>query len=201
SMNTLDFFPVATPEAFAELTHAKTQGPAAIKAFKLKNSDFQNFKAHMSKKMGVLTPYEGSAFNSINSFYLVNEEKEKTAVRWSFVPVKQQAIVLDPNQNFFYENMQHNLKRHEIVWDMVITIARDDDIIDNAAVQWQGEHTQITAAKLKVISLSSEQVGECDRINYDPLVLSPGFEPSSDPLLQARRIAYAVSFGRRISEK
>lgn len=50
ALNTLDFFPVATPEAFAELMYAKSQGSDAVKRFKEKNTDLQRFKTHMSKK-------------------------------------------------------------------------------------------------------------------------------------------------------
>ncbi len=201
SMNTLDFFPVATPEAFAELMHAKAQGPAAVKAFKNKNTDLQRFKAHVAKKPKVLTPYEGSTFNSINSFYLVNTSGQKTAVRWSFVPAKPQAIVLKPQQNFFFNNMQRNLQKQDIVWNMIFTFANDNDAINNAAIAWTGQRKQIIAAKLQVHSISTEQHDQCDDINYDPLVLSPGFEPSADPLLQARRSSYAISFAKRLSEK
>lgn len=201
SMNTLDFFPVATPEAFAELMRAKVQGGDAIKAFKQKNTDLQRFKAHESKKTKTLTPYEGSTFNSINSFYLVNNNGNKTAIRWSFVPTRTQAIVLAPKQDFFFANMQQNLKNHGITWDMVVTIANPNDAINNAALPWSGKHTKVIAAKLKVSSISTEKEGQCDNINFDPLVLSSGFTPSEDPLLQARRTAYAISFGKRLSEK
>ncbi len=199
SMNTLDFFPVQTPEAFAELMHAKASGAEAVAAFKKKNADLRRYGAHHSKKPKTLTPYEGTTFNSINSFYLVDENNHKTAVRWSFVPQQTQSLVVPQQHNFFYENMQANLKDHPIVWDMVVTIANDNDDENNAAQPWAGEHTQIIAAELKVSAISTEQNGQCENINYDPLVLSKGFEPSNDPLLQARRNAYAVSFGRRLA--
>ena len=201
SMNTLDFFPVSTPEAFSQLMYAKTQGSEAVKKFKAGNKDLQRFSSHSAKKKRSLTSYEGSTFNSINSFYLVNNSGEKTAIRWSFVPSKKQSIVTKQDQDFLFENMQKNLSNHGVNWDMVITIANTDDAVNNAAVRWEGEHKKIIAAKLKVISISSEKSGQCDEINFDPLVLSPGFSPSDDPLLQARRTAYAVSFGRRMSEK
>lgn len=201
SMNTLDFFPVSTPEAFTELMIAKTQGKEVVKAFKNKNLDLQRFKEHVSKKDKKLRPYEGSTFNSINSFYLVNNKGENTAVRWSFVPSKEQLVVLEPKHNFFLNNMQHNLNSHAISWDMVITIANPDDVIDNPAIQWTGAHKKIIAAKLNVLSINTEKDGRCDVINYDPLVLSQGFKPSADRLLQARRNAYAIALGRRLSEK
>ena len=200
SLNTLDFFPVATPQAFAELTAAQVQGKDAVKAFKEKNSDLQRFKAHASNKDKTLKPYEGSTYNSVNSFYLVNSEGEKTAIRWSLIPTQDHAIVLEPAQNFFFDNMMKNLETGDIAWDMVVTLANDDDDVDNAAIPWQGQHQKLVAARLVVDTISTEQQGNCDAINFDPLVLSPGFEPSADPLLQARRAAYAASFGRRLSE-
>ena len=201
SLNTLDFFPVATPQAFAQLTAAQVEGKDAVKKFKENSPDLQRFKAHVANKDKSLIPYEGNTYNSVNSFYLVNNEDKKTPVRFSFVPDQPQAVAIEPKQDFFLENMQHNLDQADIVWNMVITIANDKDIVDNAAIPWEGEHEQLVAAKLNVISISSEEAGKCDAINYDPLVLSPGFEASSDPLLQARRSAYALSFARRLSEK
>ena len=201
SMNTLDFFPVATPEAFAELMRAKVQGGDAVKAFKQKNKDLQRFKAHGAKKEKSLKPYEGSTYNSLNSFYLINNKNQKTAVRWSFIPAQNQEIVLTPQQDFFYENLKKNLQSNGVEWNMVITLANSNDVIDNASLPWEGEHQEILAAKLKISSITTEALGKCDQINFDPLVLSNGFEPSNDPLLQARREAYAISFGKRMSEK
>ena len=182
SMNTLEFFPVATPEAFAELTRAQAEGKAAVAAFNANSPDLQKFKAHAAAGKKSLTPYEGSTYNSLNSFYLVKADGEKTAVRWSFVPTRTQEIALSPQQDFFFENMQHNLKRHGVVWDMVVTLANPTDEIDNAAIQWQGEHRRIIAASLEVNAISRDEAGPCDAINFDPLVLSTGFAPSDDPL-------------------
>lgn len=201
SMNTLDFFPVQTPKAFAELMRAKANGSEAVAAFKKNSADLRRYGVHHAKKSKILTPYEGTTFNSINSFYLINENNQKTAVRWSFVPQNQQSLVVPQKHDFFYQNMQENLKAHPIVWDMVVTIANEIDDVNNAARAWEGSHTQIVAAELTVSSVATEENGKCEKINFDPLVLSKGFEPSNDPLLQARRNAYAVSFGKRISEQ
>lgn len=201
SMNTLDFFPVATPEAFAALMRAKALGGAAVKAFKQSNKDLQRFKAHMAKKPKTLTPYEGSTFNSVNSFFLVNTQGVKTPVRWSFVPSSMQGLVVTPKAEFFFENMQKNLKKGGVSWEMVATFANPEDDINNPAQPWDSSHKQLSLATLEVASISTEQEGRCADINYDPTVLAPGFEVSDDPLLTARRDVYAVSFGKRLAEK
>ncbi len=201
SMNTLDFFPVSTPEDFAALMQAKATGKPAVKAF-LKNSpELQRFKAHEAQKDKTLLPYEASTYKSINSFFLINEQGKKTAVRWSFEPVTKQQIVLTPEQDFFFENMQKNLQKGEIAWNMKVIFAEPKDNISNAAIPWSEDNQSILAARLTVSGISTEENGNCRDINFDPLMLSKGFAPSDDPILHARRPSYAISFGRRISEK
>jgi catalase len=39
---------------------------------------------------------------------------------------------------------------------------------------------------------------ECERINFDPLVMADGIAPTNDPVLQFRSAAYAVSFAKRL---
>lgn len=201
AMNTLDFFPVSTPEDFAELMKAKAIGKPAVKAFLKRSAEMQRFKAHAGKKDKTLLAYEGSTYNSLNSFYLVNEQGEKTAVRWSFEPAGKRQIVVEPKQDFFFENLQQNLQQGEVAWNMRVIFASPNDDINNAAIPWSKENKNVLAAKLMVKDISSEQNGRCHDINFDPLTLSQGFAASDDPILHARRPSYAVSFGRRMAEK
>lgn len=201
AMNTLDFFPVSTPEAFVALNVAKTGGKQAMAEYKKQYPQISLFAAHAAKADKTLKPYEAHQYNSVNSFYLVDSASAKTAVRWSFVPKVDQGIVVETGPDFFFGNIQENMKNGAVAWDMVVMIANDDDAVDDAAVQWTGEHATHVAATLTLNSVMSEEEGQCESINYDPLVLSAGFEPSDDPILQARRPSYAVSFGRRLSEQ
>jgi catalase len=201
NMNTEHFFPVSTPEAFTELMRAKADGKEATAKFAANSPELQAHKAYHAALDKTLRPYEGATYNSINSFHLVDETGKKTAIRFSFVPAGEQRIVLEPRQDFFLENMQANLKAGEVAWDMVITIANPDDQVDNPAVQWTGDHKKITAGKFVVSSAMTEADGRCDAINYDPTVLSEGFEPSGDRMLEARSLIYAIGVGTRLSEQ
>ena len=49
-------------------------------------------------------------------------------------------------------------------------------------------------------AVAPEAKGNARDINFDPLVLPPGIEPSDDPLLSARSAVYAASFRRRAGE-
>jgi len=44
----------------------------------------------------------------------------------------------------------------------------------------------------------SQKGAECEKINFDPLVMSDGIAPSKDPILLFRSPAYAISFAKRL---
>lgn len=201
NMNTEDFFPVPTTEEFVALMRAKATGKDAVAAFAANSPELRAHKAHHGARDKTLRPYEGATYNSINSFYLVDEAGTRTAIRWAFVPAGLHDIVLEPSADFFFENMQENLSRGEVVWDMVITIANAEDDILNPANPWEGEHMTLIAAHLVVTSATREHDGTCDEMNFDPTLVSDGFEPSEDPMLEARGAIYAIGVGKRLSEK
>ncbi|MCV0425193.1 MAG: catalase [Roseibium sp.] len=201
NMNTEHFFPVPSPEAFTELMRAKATGKDAVAAFVAKSPELRAHKKYHAEIDKTLRPYEGATYNSINSFYLIDKTGQKSAIRFSFVPAGEHKIVLEPRQDFFLQNIQANLQAGEVAWNMIVTIANPDDPVNNPAALWTGEHHQITAAKFVVMSATTEADGQCDAINYDPLVLSDGFAPSEDRMLEARSLIYAIGVGKRLSEK
>ncbi|WP_120498963.1 catalase [Roseovarius sp. EL26] len=202
NVNTEDFFPASKPADFIDLVRALGEGGEAVKALAAGRPELQAYLAHHKKNRDTtLRPYEGTQFNSVNAFYLVNESGDRTAIRWSMVPSGSQGIVVETNSDFLMDNMNANLTNGTVSWDMVVTIANDNDDPNNAAIRWEGEHTRITATRLTVTSTSTEADGECDAVNFDPTVLSDGFVVTDDPILEARSQIYAHGIGVRLSEK
>jgi catalase len=82
----------------------------------------------------------------------------------------------------------------------MITIAQPGDPTDDATVAWPLERPQLDVGTLTIEHAEGEDRGACRDINFDPLVLPVGMEPSDDPLLSARSAAYSRSFTRRVAE-
>ncbi|MCK0069653.1 hypothetical protein [Kordiimonas laminariae] len=201
NMNTEHFFPVSTTEAFIELLRAKAAGAEATAAFAAKHPELKFYNAYHAEITKNLKPYEGAVYNSINTFHLVAEDGRRSAVRWSFVPSGEQGLVIEPTESFFFENIQANLKKGKVVWDMLISFASEGDDILNPAIKWSDDNTKILAAKLKVTNVMQEEDGTCDRMNFDPTLVTEGFDASEDPMLRVRSAIYAVGAERRLSEK
>lgn len=201
SMNTEHFFPTSTVADFMAFLEAQANGPEATKAFVTSHPEIQEYKKYHAALSDQLHPYEGATYNSINTFYLVNNQGKKTPVRWSFVPSGEHGIVKTPQADFFLENMQANLKKAGVSWDMVLTLAKPSDDILNPHIKWSDDNKSMTVARLTVKQATPESEGSCATMNFDPLAISKGFAPSEDPMLAARSAIYAVGLGRRLSEQ
>jgi catalase len=56
----------------------------------------------------------------------------------------------------------------------------------------------VKVGTLTISSAMPQQGAACEKINYDPLVMSDGIEATDDPILQFRSPAYATSFAKRM---
>jgi catalase len=65
------------------------------------------------------------------------------------------------------------------------------------SLPWPEDRRHVDAGLVSIDRVASEDNGSCTDVNYDPLVLPSGIEPSDDPLLSARSAAYARSFTLR----
>jgi len=201
ALNTEHFFPVATTEEFIELLRAKATGKEATRAFAAKHPALKVYKKYHGALDKTLKPYEGTTFNSVNAFYLVDSSGKKSAMRFSFRPSGEEGIVVDTHPDFFLENIQTNIAKGGVSWDMVVTLANPGDPVADPSAQWTGDHNEIVAARFIAEKAMAESDGRCDELNFDPTVLSDGFAPSEDPMLEVRSMIYALGVGKRLSEK
>jgi catalase len=82
----------------------------------------------------------------------------------------------------------------------MLTVGTPDDPTHDATLPWPGDRRAIDAGVLTLDAVAAEAKGNARDINFDPLVLPPGIEPSDDPLLSARSAVYAASYRRRAGE-
>jgi catalase len=54
--------------------------------------------------------------------------------------------------------------------------------------------------ELTIDHVETEATGNCQDLNFDPLILPAGIAPSDDPIPFARSAIYAESFRRRAGE-
>jgi catalase len=185
AMNTPPVMAVATPEAFF--------------AAHPESAAFNNWKSSYTPTSSFAT----EQYHSINAFYLMDENDGKHAVRWIAKPQLRDENI-QPLNNDSPDVLQLQLKdqvaQSPVKFDMLFSFATEEDDENNPTVLWPQSRKTINAGTLVISRLQAQQGGVCENMNFDPLVLPTGIEPSADPILRARGAAYAESFRRRAKE-
>ncbi len=213
-MNNIPVFAVNSAQGFYEQLLASKPDPASGKP---NPAAMQEFLARHPESKRALTlirarsissSFADSTYNSLDAFRFVNAAGISVPVRWATVPVQEVlpengAQHADADENYLFDEMIARIQRQPQRWRLVLTIGQPGDPTDDATLPWPEDRRHVDAGLVSIEHVSSEDAsdGSCTDVNYDPLVLPSGIEPSDDPLLSARSAAYARSFTLRAGEK
>jgi catalase len=211
-MNNIPVFAVNSARGFYEQLLASSPDPATGKPDPAKMKAF--LAAHpetvralpLIKKRQVTSGFANSTFNSLNAFRFVDAAGASVPVRWSTEPAQPAAVEsAEPSaaedNNYLFDDLIAQIAQHPQQWRLMVTIGQADDPTNDATLPWPADRRKIDAGTVTIDHASSEDRGRCTAVNYDPLVLPSGIEPSDDPLLSARSAAYARSFTLRAGEE
>lgn len=143
--------------------------------------------------------FADSVFSGLNAFYFVNESGARVPVRWSLTPL-QQALPPSSGADAMFDPLVRQLRAGPLRWRLLLTVGTPSDPTRDATLPWPADRRTIDAGVLTLNSVETEAKGNARDINFDPLVLPSGIEPSDDPLLSARSAVYAASYRRRTGE-
>ncbi|HTB65560.1 MAG TPA: catalase family peroxidase [Steroidobacteraceae bacterium] len=210
-MNAIPVFPVNTPEAFYEQLLASRPEAATGKPDPARMADFLARHPESARAIAMIgsegnsSGFANSRFNSLDAFRFVAANGATSNVRWAMVP--NEAFAADDgadsperSRNYLFDALIAQLQQQPLQWHLMVTIARPGDPTNDATQPWPVERAQVDVGTLTVEHAQGEDGGACRDINFDPLVLPVGIEPSDDPLLSARSAAYSRSFTLRAGE-
>jgi catalase len=202
-------FGAASAETFLALTLATRPDPATgrpdpekVKAFRAAHPDNAAQTAFLAANNPPRS-YGSSSYFGIHTFKFSNAQKKVTLVRWQFVPKDGEArLTADElkaaGANFLEQALVERTRKGPLQWDMVVSIGEPGDSEDNPTVQWPDTRRKVTVGTLSITAAMAQKGAECEKVNFDPLVMADGIAPTNDPVLLFRSPAYAVSFAKRL---
>lgn len=202
-------FGAKDPENFLGLLQTQIPDPATgkpdlakIQAFRAAHPDTQPQAEYLAKNSPpwsyATTPYFG-----IHTFFIKDNTGMEQKVRWQFVPkdgVKglTEAEIKAPATDFLQKRLADRLVKGATQWTMQLVLGEAGDTETDPSVLWPKERKTLDIGLLSI----TEQGGEaCTGLNFDPNVLSTGLRASGDRVLQMRSPAYAISFGKRLTNQ
>ena len=202
SMLNIPVFIVSTPEGFLESLKAATPELQAV--FKKNHPEAQPFFEYVGSHEPIAS-FATSSYYSLHAFELLNAKKKSQFIRWQFVPeagekflTKDETAKIDPN--YLFTDLKERAGKAPMKWKMVGTLAQKEDSLTDPTKIWPADRKKITLGEMTVSKVEDQIGGPCNTINYDPTRLVDGMAISEDPVLKFRSPAYAISFGKRLSE-
>lgn len=207
-MNNPPVLAIGTPQAFYEQVLAMAPDPATGKPNPARLQAF--FAAHpesaafrqWAASYKPSDSFASTPYHSINAFVLKDGGGTTHPVRWQLEPQTPFAPLpaqIDDKQ-FLQHDLHQRLSQGPLRWSLILVLAEPDDPQDDASRPWPAERRRVDAGTLVIEQADAPEQGACRDINFDPLILPKGIEPSADPILAARSAAYSESFNRRSRE-
>jgi len=208
-INDIPVFPVRDAQGFYDQQVASTPDPVTGKPDPARLQAF--FAAHpetvaalkLLKARPISSGFSNASYNSLDAFRLINATGTSTPVRWSmvasdaFVPATPAS---GTDTNYLFDDLIARVSKGPVQWHLMVTVGEAADVTADATVPWPASRARIDMGALTIDHVEAEGPGNCRDVNFDPLVLPSGIEPSDDPLLSARSAAYSTSFTRRAGE-
>ncbi len=202
----LPVFPDNSPQGFYDRLLASKVDPATGKPDPAAMSAFLAAHPETAAAMAVIkqhpptSGFADSTYWGLNTFFFVSDAGSRTPVRWSLVP-QQSALPPRPGgENVLFDALIRQMRTDQLQWRLMLTVGTPQDPLLDATLPWPDDRRTIDAGTLTLTGIETERAGNARDVNFDPLVLPDGIEPSGDPLLSARSAVYAASYRARTGE-
>jgi catalase len=212
AMIDIPVFIVKDAESFYEQLRASLPDPATGKPDPVKMKDFVSRHPETARALQIVqanpfsSGFANASYNSLNAFRFVNAPGAATPVRWSMAAVEPfepepPAQSAAQDKNYLFDAVIARIGQAPVQWRLVVTVGERGDPTEDPTIPWPSARQHVDVGTLTINHIEAEAPGNCRDVNFDPLVLPSGIEPSDDPLLSVRSATYSTSFTRRAGEK
>ncbi len=182
----------------------KAADPAKVKTFNDANPEVLLQGRHFASQP-VPASYGGVNYWGVHAYGFVNAAGAKQFGKWIFEPVGGLQGLSDDEAkakgaSFLFDDIRQRVKEGKVAFNFNLELAQAGDKLDSATVPLPEGRKKVNLGTLKITAVSDDAAGPCLAINFNPMVMPKGVEPSADPMLAARAAPYAISLGRRLTE-
>jgi catalase len=208
----LPAFFVRTPEDFLEFVHARRPDPATGEPDPARIGAFVAEHPESLTALGAVLAaeptdsYLSCTYNALHTYLFENADGIVTPGRYHLEP-ETGVTTISPDEaqrrdpDHLKNDLAARLAHEPAVFVLSVSIARDEDPLDDPTVAWPDDRERIVLGHVRITGLASDRERDGDVLVFDPTRVTDGIGLSNDPILHFRRAAYAESVWRRSGQR
>jgi catalase len=202
-----DGFPTRTGQEFLEFLRAvaattpSSPHPSPIEAF---------LGAHPAALAFVQAPkpnpssFARESYFGVTAMRFTNQDGVSRYGRYRIAPEAgndflDDATAAAKSPDYLFDEIAERVAKGPIKFHILVQLAEEGDVVDDATIHWPEERTQIELGTLALTEPVADSAREQQHLIFDPIPRIDGIEPSDDPLLELRAAVYLISGRRRRS--
>ncbi len=201
----VDRFPVSTPEQFLALLTAiknsknSSATPSPIEQFLAQTPAAKTF-VELEKPAPV--GFATQSYHGINAFKFENAEGKQQFGRYLIEPVGGSEFLTEEQrqaagEDYLKQQLSQQLQQGPVKLTISVQLAEAGDNVTDPTQVWPAERRLVKLGTLTIDSVMADGEAYAKANMFNPLAVPEGISPSDDPVLLARPVAYAISYGRR----
>jgi catalase len=141
--------------------------------------------------------YGSVAYHGLHAFRWIAADGSARFVRYHLQPAGGEeflpADVAKANDaDFLTTELDERLASQPVRFDYQVQIAAQGDTTVDPSKPWHSDQT-VTVGTLEITGVETEREHGGDIVVFDPMRVTDGIEPSDDPVLRFRTVAYSAS--------
>ena len=200
STQTARLFVSSTPDGFIDLLKAMRPGlttPLRMAKYFLTHPRVLGALPVLRDASRVPASYATIEYHGLHAFRWVAADGSARFVRYHLVPTAAEAYLSGADTkgkapDFLTDELNARLDSGPVRFDFRVQIAGPTDSTVDPSAAWQSAQI-VTVGTLVITGLDTEREQGGDIVVFDPMRVTDGIEPSDDPVLRFRTLAYSAS--------
>jgi catalase len=206
--NSIEGFPVRTPEEFLAFLRAQLPDPAtgkpapdAVPRFLESHPTARAFIERLMKKP-VPASYAQASYHAEHAFLFTAADGTSRFGRYRWIPEAGEAF-LSPDDagkrspDFLRDELESRLRNGPAAFRLLLQLAAQNDPTDDVTALWPEDRPLTELGRLQVTAISPTSAADERRVVFDPTNRTDGIDLSADPILLVRSAAYSISYDHR----
>ena len=200
STQTARLFAASGPDGFVDLLKALRPGPAM--PFRL--ARLFATRPALLRALPVLAAagkipasYATIEYHGLHAFRWIAADGSARFVRYHLIPAAGVEHLARPasrnkDRDFLTDELNSRLGNGPVRFDFRVQIAGPNDSTVDPSAPWRSDDT-VSVGTIEITGLDTEREHGGDIVVFDPMRVTDGIEPSEDPVLHFRTLAYSAS--------